>query len=634
MFTDIVGYTALAQSDERLALAALESSRNFLRPVFVRFNGREVKTIGDAFLVEFPSALDAVRCAIEIQVQTHERNESLPSETKVQFRIGVHVGDVIYDDGDILGDAVNVSSRVEPLASPGGVAISEQVFDHVRNKIDLRMEKLQEKTLKNVKMPVDVYRIVMPWDEHGAAGEGSLDRLRVAVLPLQNMSPDPNDEYFADGMTEELITTLAGVKELTVLARTSVMQYKRAPKKVSEIGRELSAGTVLEGSVRKAGNKVRITVQLIDARNDGHMWAQNYDKQLDDVFAIQTEIAEKVAEALRVRLLESEKDRLEHRQETSTGPYTLYLKGRHFWNERTKQGIEKAIEYFNAAVGEDPKFARGYAALGDCYAVMGHNGQMDSEEALRKAHECAEKALELDENLAEALVLMGSTTWYIEHNPMIAEKYYRKALELSPNYATGHQRYAQLLAPMGKIEEGVREIRKASELDPLSLVIRLNVGDGLYYLGMFDESIRHFSKIIEENPDFALTYLSLIQVLVRTSRYDEALAALQKYSALQPDEQSTLKMLRAYIYAPMGRLDDARRLMAEVEQMGGRLLRPYNMAGTYFMIGDIDRGFLWLEDAFRRRDGNLYSIKIDYEFDRGRSDPRYSSLLHRLGLEP
>ena len=327
MFTDIVGYTALSQADEASTLFLLEEHRVLLRSIFPRHNGREVKTIGDAFLVEFSSALEAVTCSADIQTAMHDRNAGLPPEKRIQIRVGIHVGDVVHAQGDILGDAVNVSSRIEPLAQPGGVCISAQVYDQVRNKIGLPLEKVEGKTLKNVNIPVEVYRIVMPWEIETKTDVAELDVRRVAVLPLKNMSPDPNDEYFAEGMTEELITSLATVTDLTVIARTSTMQYKNSTKRIGEIGRELNAGTLIEGSVRKAGNKVRITVQLIDARNEGHLWVQSYDKQLDDVFAIQSEVAQKVAEALKVRLSDAGLKRIEKGATSNPEAHTLYLKG-------------------------------------------------------------------------------------------------------------------------------------------------------------------------------------------------------------------------------------------------------------------------------------------------------------------
>src|SRR5467141_239928 len=258
MFTEMVGYAALGQKNESLSLALVEEQRRLIRPILNRHNGREVKTIGDGFLVEFSSAMDAVSCAYDIQRTTREFNISAPAEQKLHLRIGVHLGDVVESQGDISGDAVNIASRIEPFSEDGGVCLTRQVYDHVQNKFELSLKSVGNKLLKNVALPVEVFRMVMPWSEEKQEAHGKLDRNRLAVLPLSNMSSSPEDGYFADGMTEELISSLSRLPGLGVISRTSVMQYKNQAKHASEIGRELGAGTLLEGSVRKAGNRVRI----------------------------------------------------------------------------------------------------------------------------------------------------------------------------------------------------------------------------------------------------------------------------------------------------------------------------------------------------------------------------------------
>src|SRR5438093_766744 len=306
MFTDMVGYTALGQTNETLSLALVNEQRKLIRPILIKHNGREVKTIGDSFLVAFSSALDAVRCAYDIQRITREFNISLPEARKLHLRIGVHLGDVVESQGDISGDAVNVASRIEQLAEDGGVCLTRQVYDHVQNKFELPLNSLGLRSLKNVNAPVEVFKIEMPWHEERAPQPTQFDMNRIAVLPFVNMSPDHGDEYFADGITEELIDRLSQLSELRVIARTSMMIYKRKEKKASEIAKELRVGSLIEGSVRKAGNRIRITVQLIDGGTEEHLWSSRYDKDLDDVFAIQSDIAERVTDQAKVHLLDSE----------------------------------------------------------------------------------------------------------------------------------------------------------------------------------------------------------------------------------------------------------------------------------------------------------------------------------------
>jgi adenylate cyclase len=264
MFTDIVGYTALGQRNELLSLALVDEQRRIIRPLLARHYGREVKTMGDAFLVEFPNAIDAVRCGYDIQRAIREFNFSLTDEKRVHLRIGVHVGEVVESQGDISGDAVNVASRIEPFADDGGICITRQVHDHVKNKIDLQMTSLGSKSLKNVEEPVELYKIVMPWRSETPGWMSQLDAKRLAVMPFVNMSTDPSDAYFADGLTEELISTISNIHELTVISRTSVMKYKGGSATAGEIGQALKVGSIIEGSVRKSGNKARISAKLID----------------------------------------------------------------------------------------------------------------------------------------------------------------------------------------------------------------------------------------------------------------------------------------------------------------------------------------------------------------------------------
>ena len=630
MFTDVVGFTTLGQVNEELALQLLEEHRALVRPMISEYGGIEVKTIGDAFLVEYPSALEAVKCAVEIQRALHERNARLPNERRVQLRIGIHVGDVIHSQGDILGDAVNVSSRIEPLAAPGGVCISEQVYDHVRNKIRLGLEKLEGKTLKHVSLPIDIYRIVMPWEEREEQEIGQ-DPRRIAVLPLNNMSPDPNDEYFADGMTEELITSLSSVKELTVIARTSVMQYKNAPKRISEIGKELGVGTLVEGSVRKAANKVRITIQLIDARIEGHLWAQNYDKQLDDIFAIQSEVAQKVADTLKVQLVESERLRLERGVTKNTEAYTLFLQGNFYWNKRTTEGLNKAIELYQRAVRIDPSFALGYAGLAMAYQVAAANFIEDPALFYPKANEFGLKALSLDPGLVEARTALAGFAEGYERDLKKAEVEFRRAIELNPNYPTAHQLYAHMLGWQKRWEEAWREINKALELSPLSLIINLNVADHLFFAKEYDKSIEQCKKLMEMDPTFPYISRTLIRCYLAKGMHREAAEAADVYSKTASVHESNL--VHAYVYAAMGRSEECHALLHVVENSKTRTWAwPYTIATVHFLLGEKHKGFEWMERAYDSFDRVVFTMAISPELDGVRSDPRYAAMLEKTGL--
>src|SRR5271165_6013608 len=413
MFTDMVGFTALSQRNESLALEILEKHRNILRSVFSKYGGREVKTIGDAFLVEFDSALEAVRSALEMQQSLRVFDEEQPLNSRVPVRIGIHVGDVVQSDQDVYGDAVNIASRIEPLAEPGGICITQQVYDQVNNKLEIQLTSIGKRVLKNVETPIEIYMVSSHAISSDAGPKMNLDRRRVAVLPLVSLTSDPEDEFFSDGLTEEMISTISQIQELRVISRTSIMRFKKSPKGLGEIGRELGVGSVLEGSMRKYGKKIRVTAQLIDVETDEHLWSQNYDRDLSDIFAIQSDIAKNIADSLKIRLIDEEKRRIEKAPTKSSEAHSLYLKGRYFWNERSESGLKRAIEYFEKAIEKDPDYALSYVGIADCYNVLGEHGYVPMKEAAHKSIGFATKALELDSSLAEAHTSLASSLYAI-----------------------------------------------------------------------------------------------------------------------------------------------------------------------------------------------------------------------------
>jgi len=635
MFTDMVGYTLMTQRNEALSLALVEEQRKLVRPILARHRGREVKTIGDAFMVEFASALDAVRCAYDIQRTVRELNIAVPEERRIVLRIGVHLGDVVSSGGDISGDAVNIASRIESLAEYGGVCVTRQVYDQVNNKFEIRLESLGSKQLKNVTTPVEVFRAVMPWGLSEKPEPVQADMKRIAVLPFANMSSDSADVYLSDGMTEELITSLSGIRGLMVIARTSVMKYRSTQKGISEIARELNVGTLVEGSVRKAGNRVRITVQLVDAATEGHIWARSYDRQLDDIFAIQSEIAEKVADDLSVKLVSSERARLERKPTEDTEAYMLYLKGRHYWNERSDEGLLKAISYFEKAVEKDGDFALGYSGLADCYVVMGRNGPGPSAPSYEKAREAVEKALKLDPGLAEAHAALGSILHHADYNWRAAEAEYKRAIELKPNYSTAHQWYAHLLVLRGRFAEAETEIAIAVKLDPLSVIMNHNMGAAYYYQGRFDEAIEWFHRANELDPSVLLAShgaTNLIQAYALSGRLDEALRELETVAAV-PKAARELRVWRAYMLAATKKKDEALEALRQLEEdyRSGKE-SPYYLAMVYFVLGDVDKGFEWLRVACAEHDGGILWMMRDHELAGVRKDSRFTAVQKTIGM--
>ena len=628
MFTDMVGYTALGQRNESLSVAIVVEQRRLLRPIFRRHSGREVKTMGDAFLVEFPSALEAVRCAYDIQRAAREFNISLSEERRVHLRVGLHLGDVVESEGDISGDAVNVASRIEPLAEDGGVCLTRQVYDQVQNKIELQLASLGVKPLKSVRMPVEVYKMVMPWDTKSVTHALELDRHRIAVLPFANLSSDQNDEYFADGVTEELISTISRVRGLRVIARTSAMHYKGQTKRVTDIGNELRVGTLLEGSVRKSGDKVRISAQLIDVSSEEHIWAEDYDRSIEDIFQIQKEIATKIAGELRVKLLPEERSRLERKDTENPAAYSLYLKGRYHWSERSEEGLKKAMGYFEKAIDLDPAFARAYSGLADTYSIMAFQSLMPAHEAITKAKTLAEKAVELDNDLAEAHTSLGHIIADLTFDWDKAREEFRMALELNPSYATAHFWYSIQLLWLGKYGEAIEHARQAEELDPLSPAISTALGQVLIYSRRYDEAIEHLEKNIQTDPNSMPSHFILGIAYFYTGSYERAAEEERKTLALSTMQHRAQAVLGMAL-SKLGRKAEAMEVLATLQKTGAQ---RFLLAMFQIELGEKERGIELLKKAYLEKEPALGWISVVPSFDAVRSDSRFLEILRGMNL--
>src|SRR5256712_11728197 len=632
MFTDMVDYTTMSERDVALALTLLEEHRKLLRSVFARHGGREVKTIGDGFLVEFPSALEAVRCALEIQQLMYKRNQDVPSERKILLRVAIHLGDVEHRDGDVYGDAVNIASRIQSLADPGGVCITQQVFDHVRNNEEFRSEALGQNQLKNVQIPTMVYRILPSTERTKLTKSDTLEPRRVAALPLAILSSDHEDEYFADGLTEEIINTLSSIPGLNVIARTSVMKYKQVNKTVGEIGRELKVGTILEGSVRKAGSRLRITIQLIDVGSEAPIWAQKYDRELEDVFKIQTDIAERVAEALKVQLLRENRAIIEQKAPEDIGAYVLYLRGRYHWSKRTKEDLERAIAYFGEAIRKDPNYALAHAGMADCYTLMGRHLYLPAKEAFSKARDYANRALELNDNLAEAHTSLAAVLLIYNWDWDAAEDQFRRAIQLNPNYATAHYWHSMLLQTTGRLQESVTAAEKAQVLDPLSPVIGMGVVQAYFLSGQYDKAVDECHKYLEMNPNFVVAQDYLVHLHVRNGQFEEAAEDARRLVEISERKAEATAHL-AYVYAASGKTEQAKKLF-ETSVADSKLgySNPTIFITVYSILGDQDSAFLWADQALESGKIAFPSLRFSPDLKRFRTDPRYNSLIAKAHL--
>lgn len=627
MFTDMVGYTALGQRDEALSLALVEEQRKLVRPTLERHNGREVKTMGDAFLVEFPNALDAVRCAYDIQRAVREFNISLAPERRIHLRIGIHLGDVVESEGDISGDAVNLASRIEPLAEDGGVSFTRQVLDQVQNKFELPFRNMGAKSLKNVNEPVEVYAMTMPWNDSKPV-PNKLDKVRIAVLPFSNLSPDPADEYFADGLTEELIDRLCQVGGLEVIARTSVMSYKKKEKKVAEIARELGTGSIVEGSVRKAGNTIRVTAQLVNGETEGHLWSSRYDRSVNDIFAVQTDIAEQVTDALKVRLLPSEKEAIQKKATESPEAYALYLQGRYYWNERTKESLEKAMAYFKKALERDSRFALAYAGLADSYTILLDRGLLIGKEYNKLNKKYAERALEIDETLPEAhLALGGALQHTFEWSA--AEREFRKSLDLNPNMAQARHWLGVQYSVLDRWEESAREYVEALRLDPLAKHMRGVASFAIIMAGRLDDGMKMAEELVNQHPDAYWGHLALGFAYLRKGQMERAVE-----EAKRADDGSGHPFAMAfllYVLMAAGRSAEAEKTSKTyLLTDGARPWNPSQLAMVHLVMNDFDKAFELLNRAFDDSDPGLIYLGFPPFFDAVRTDPRYLELLAKV----
>jgi len=468
------------------------------------------------------------------------------------------------------------------------------------------------------------------------AAPASNAKVMLAVLALENLSGDPQQEYLSNGLTEELITQLGSLEpgRLGVIARTSAMQYKDSHKDVRQISRELGVDYVLEGSVRRDGERVRITAQLIQVKDQTHLWAKEYDRGLKDILGLESEVAGEVAREIRLRLTPAESARLAATHPVNPEAYEMYLKGRYFWNKRNEAAYVKAIDYFNQAIARDPQYARAYSGLADAYALLGSwpNAEVPRRVAMPRAKEAALTALKLDDSLAEAHASLAFVEMHYEWNWKESEKGFRRAIELNPNYATAHQWFAYWLMAQGRRDESIAENELARKADPLSIIIRTDAADLLCAAGRFDEAIQKAREAMDLDPDFRLGHYFLGLAYAGKQMYPEALAEYQKGVALDSKDEWSLSGM-GWVYALMHDRRKAEEIIRRLRQDARE--RPdlaLEIAIIYSALGEKNEAFDWLENAYQNRDGGLMLVNSYWYFEQIRSDPRYAEFVKKIGL--
>jgi adenylate cyclase len=604
---DIVGYSRLMEANEERTLGVLKMHRReFFDPTVAKHAGRIFKTMGDGFLCEFKSVLSATRCAVEIQRGMIERNAGVPEDRHIKFRIGINLGEIIVDGDDFYGDGVNLAARLEGLAGPGGIACSEIVRSQVGNKLELDFIDQGEKTVKNIAQPVRVYFVNPGRTMQGgaasatsASGKALLsEKPSIAVLPFQNMSNDPEQEFFSDGITEDIITDLSNVSGLFVLGRNTVFTYKGKSVNLEQAARDLGVAYLLEGSVRKAGNRVRINAQLIEGATGGHVWAQRFDRDLTDIFAIQDELTQTIVSQLKVKLLPEEKKAIELAPTASIQAYTDYLKGRQLFNTRTKAALTVARRMFARAVELDPLYARAYAGIADCDSCLKSAYGVDVEVGDILA--TADKALAIDPDLAEAHAARGMALMVGDRGDEAAAAFAR-ALALDPHCYQAHDFYARFCVNVGDFERAAKHLMRALELQPDDYSSPLILAGLLRSFGRKDESDR---------------YARL------------GLKRAEAELALHP-ENSKPAQLGAVALADLGESGLALEWLARALAIDpDDNIARYNAACTYSRLGKAERAFDLLESWIGQPGIEFRQWFLnDCDFDSIRDHPRYQKLL-------
>ena len=607
MAADVVGYSRLMGANEVGTLTALKEHRGeLIDPKIQEHQGRIVKLTGDGMLVEFPSVVNAVECATTIQREMRERNAPIAEDRRIEFRVGINLGDVIVDDDDIFGDGVNVASRIESVAKPGGVSVSSSVRENVGNKLDLIFEDTGEQQLKNIDFPVRVYNVVLGAGPapKAPAEVSEADKPSIAVLPFNNMSGDPEQEYFSDGITEDIITDLSKVSGLFVVGRNTSFTYKGKAVQLQQVAVELGVKFVLEGSVRKAGQRVRVTGQLIDGSTGGHLWADRFDRDLTDIFAIQDEITQTIVDALKIRLLPKEKKAIGQAPTASVEAYTYYLKGRQFFHNSTRVLLGLARQMFAKAAELDPNYARAYAGMAICDARL--ENWYRAEIPTDKIIAIADKALSLDPGLAEAHAARGVALGNNGQHPEAVEAFSR-ALAVNPNDFDANLLYARYLVTQGDLEQSLPFFLRAVEIQPDDWQSPLLVDSVFQALGRGEEGervarigIKRAEEAMRLHPENSRPAQLGAPTLARLGETERAREWLERSLFLDPDEP----------------------------------IATYNAACTYAQLGDIDRAFDALDKWSQNRGMEMELwLDTDADLDPLRDDPRFVAMHSQIKKE-
>ena len=633
MFTDMVGFTALMQDDEHRAKSIRDRHRDTLRQSIEKHGGEIIQFYGDGTLSVFGSAIDAVSSAVAAQ-QALQQNPSIP------VRMGLHIGDIIRDEDGVYGDGVNVAARIEGLSAPGAVMISGKVFDEIKNHPELPATALGEFDLKNVRRPVRVFAItapglVVPDPEAMAARTGPPEKT-IAVLPFVNMSADPENEFFSDGISEELINALTRVEGLQVTARTSSFAFKGKNKDVRDIGRKLGVSAVLEGSVRKAGDRVRITAQLVDTRDGYHIFSKVYDRVLEDIFETQDEISLEIVNELRATLPENgEKPSLVRQVTEHSEAYDAYLKGKYCWNQWTPDAARQAVDHFQRAVELDPEFARAWGAMALSHTYLGAMGRSaHCGEAYGCAYKAAERALELDPEIEDSHVALALVRLFNDWDRPAAEASFLRAMAINPDSVDVLHGYSLYLQADGRAEEAVAILERATTLDPLNLPVLDYLGKAHVSCGQYDEALAQFDRVLELDPEFRSALEGKGWTYMHMGRLDDAIDTFERVRELTPHPKGGITPL-AYALGVAERVAEAEELVALIEEREREepdVALDLDFATIFSGLGRTEQALDRLRRAADKRIGSLIFLRSWPSWERLRQMSGFEEFMEEYGL--
>ncbi len=631
MFADMVGYTRLMQEDEQKAKDLRDRQREVIDGCILNRRGQVMQYYGDGTLSMFGSALEAVKCAKEIQLE-------LAKEPKVPLRIGIHIGDVVYDDEGIYGDAVNVAARVQSLGVPGSVMISGKVFDEIKNHPGIKVESFGEHDLKNVFNPVHIYALAnkgieVPLQSYIQDITGS-NKNSVAVIPFANFSAKTDNEYFSDGITEEIINSLVKVKGLQVASRTSVFSFKNTQKDIRQIGKELNVATVLEGSVRLAGNRVRVTAQLIKTEDGFHIWSETFDGEMKDIFGVQDEIAQKIAAKLEGNFTFDTERKLYEASTDSVVAYNAYLQGLYYWNKRTPESVYKAIEHFEAAINTCTTYTNAFSGLANCYTFLGAIGHMQGEEAFSKAEAYALKAIELNNSRADSYISLGYVNLFYHRDFDAADSNFRKAITLEPENEEGRSAFSLYNRVIGRFDKMLDQAKAAVKIAPLSLPALSDLARAHSLLKNYEDAIELYDKIIDLDPNYRAAYEGKSYFYIEMGEFEKATIEAKKYIKLIKGENKGGTQL-GYLAAMKGDEKEARKNLKLVEkrqQEQPELNLSLDFAVIYAGLGEKEKMFEHINEAIDQKLGSVLLINSISAITQYYDDPQYIEILNRIGL--